>query len=242
MLNVSWHIPRRAPRVLAATTSLALALASACDLSDTHVAETPIARIEIVDLDGRHWDITQAVVRYGFDPDGFRFGLGASKVAPFVLPRMAAAGDSGYPGPGDVSTVIGVGIAGPRAYRVDDLLDVEVVDDIVDGAPLALVVRPLLPGLSPSVHTRVVAGDTLTVSATGWVYEDQSVLFDFESGSLWFRLSGDAHLTCINGPHLTGQLPARAAAVGPWADWRLAHPQTLFMLRPPPSPPQRVSG
>jgi hypothetical protein len=225
--------------------ALGLALAGACDYSRTRIDEVPIARVEIVDLDGHHWDITQAVVRYGFDADRFLFGLGASKVAPFQLPRMAAPADSGYPDPSDVTAVVGIAGADPRAYRINDLLDVEVADDIVGGTPLAVVIRPLLPGAAPSVHTRVLDGDTLTISASGWVYDDQSVLFDFETGSLWYRLPGDAHLTCINGIHLTKRLSARFASVQPWADWRTAHPQSLFMLRPPPTPPQlgaRQSG
>jgi hypothetical protein len=212
-------------------------LASSCDYSKTRLEEVPVERVVITDRDGVHWDITQAVVRYGFDAAQFRFGIGASQIRPFQSPAMAAPGDSGYPLPGDTFRVVGVEGAEARAYRVDDLLDVEIADDANGGAPYAVIVRPLLAGSSPSVHARTLDGDTLTLSASGWVYQNQSVLYDFESGSLWYRLGGQSDLTCINGAHLTRALSPRAFTVVRWTDWKGAHAQTRFMLRPPPGPP-----
>lgn len=217
-------------------------LAPACEFSDTSVDETALERVVIVDLDGRSWDVTQAVVRYGFDPDGFLFGLGASKFVPFEFPAMAAPADSGYPDPGDDFIVIGVAGADARAYRVDDLVDVEVADDAIGATPIAVVVRPLFPGSSPSVYSRILGADTLTVSASGWVYESQSVLYDLETGSLWYRLNGETRLTCIAGTHFTRTLPPRSFVLEPWADWRVREPASLFMLRRPPSPPIAGGG
>lgn len=214
-----------------------MTLAAACEFSGTIVDETPIARVVITDQEGRDWDVTQAVVRYGFDPDRFLFGLGASKFTPFERPDMAAPGDSGYPEPGDGFDVVGLAGAEARAYRIDDLLDVEVVDDALDGAPVAVAIRPLLADRSPSVHSRVLGADTLTLSASGWVYAAQSVLYDLETRSLWYRLEGDDRLTCIAGVHFTKHLPPRGFAVAPWSVWRALHPDSRFMLRPPPGPP-----
>ena len=185
----------------------------------------------ILDQSGKQWDITQAVYRYGFDRDGFKFGLGPFTVTPIVAPPLVGSGDDGYPGDTDGFDVIGVVRAGDaRAYRLDDLLDIEVVDDIVGGEPVAIVHRPLVG--APSVCTRMIDGDTLTISASGWVYHDESVLFDYESGSMWYRLGDDGTLTCIAGTRFEAELPARASAVMPWSAWHASHPATVFMLRP----------
>jgi hypothetical protein len=209
--------------------SLAL-LCSACEFSDTQVDEQPVQRVFIVDQSGKQWDITQAIVRYGFARDGFKFGLGPFTVTPLVLPPSIAEGDSGYPAPGDGFAVIGVAHAGDaRAYRLNDLLDVEVADDVIGGLPVGVVHRPLVG--EPSACTRRLDADTLTLSASGWVYEDESVLFDYETESMWYRLGDDGTLTCIAGAHFQAVLPAVPATLTPWSAWRSAHPATRLMLR-----------
>jgi Protein of unknown function (DUF3179) len=214
---------------------IAIAMAPACDISDTSVHETPVQRVILKDQEGKWWDITQAVVRYGFDPNRFRYGLGPFTVTPIVLPEMAAPGDSGYPDPGAAFTVVGIGgTADPRAYRVEDMLDIEIVDDIVNGAPVAVIIRPFFPPpYAPSVYGRVLDGDTLTLSASGWVYDNESMLYDYESESMWYRLPGETALTCIAGPHFTATLPTRSATIGTWVSWASSHPASGFMLRPP---------
>ncbi len=222
--------------LVSVAAGVVLAALAGCEFSGTSVVETRVERVVITDQDGRGWDVTQAVVRYGFEPRRFLFGLGASRITPFVLPMMAAPADSGYPAPDDTLAVIGVDGSPPRAYRIADLLDVEVADDTLAGTPFAVVVRPLFTDNDPAVYARVLDGDTLTLSASGWVYDAQSVLFDIESGSMWYRLAGESHLTCIAGLHFTGRLPPRPFTVQPWQQWHGAHPGSLFMLRPPQAP------
>ncbi len=45
----------------------------------------------------------------------------------------------------------------------------------------------------------VAAGRILTLAASGWLYESTFVLYDFETKSLWYPLSGTDGLTCIGG-------------------------------------------
>jgi hypothetical protein len=217
-------------RFFALLAGLSCAVAG-CEFSDTRVEETPAERVLIRDEDGRLWDVTQAVVRYGFERSGFLFGLGAYTVTPLVTPAAAAPGDSGYPGDAESFDVLGVSLAGQsRAYRLDHILDVEVVDDTLAGTPVVVVHRPLIA--SPSAHTRVLAGETLTLSASGWLYEGQSVLFDYETESLWYRLDGETHLTCIAGKHFGSTLPAVPSARRRWSAWRASYPATSYMLNP----------
>ena len=207
-----------------------VSLGAACEFSDTSVDEQPIDRVVIIDQSGKHWDITQAVVRYGFQPDGFKYGLGPFVVTPIIMPPSIAVGDSGYPADTDSFAMIGIARAGEaRAYDLSDLLDVELIDDIVGGEPVAVVHRPLVN--EPTVNTRRLDADTLTLSASGWVYEQESVLFDYETESMWYRLGDDGALTCINGSHLNAVLPEVAHRVTRWNAWRAQHPATRFMRR-----------
>ena len=218
-------------RVFSVFCCAVVSLLAACEFSDTSVDEKPIDRVYIVDQSGKRWDITQAVVRYGFERSGFKFGLGPFTLTPLMSPPAAAPGDSAYPADTDAFSVIGVSRHGAhRAYKLDDLLDVEVVDDTLGGVPLAVVHRPL--SNMPSVCSRVLDLDTLTLSASGWVYGSESVLFDYETESMWYRLGGGDALTCIAGAHFEAVLPAVVSAVSPWSTWRAAHPATTFMLRP----------
>ncbi|HET6349873.1 MAG TPA: DUF3179 domain-containing (seleno)protein [Candidatus Krumholzibacteria bacterium] len=207
----------------------ALLLLSACGFSDSSVEETPVERIYIVDQSGKHWDVTQAVVRYGFTASGFKFGLGA--LTPLINPAFAAPGDSVYPNDTDTFPVIGLSRSGTaRAYRLADLVDIEVADDIFAGEPVVVVHRPLVD--APSACTRMLDGDTLTIAASGWVYDNESVLFDHESDSMWYRLGSDGALTCIAGAHFGSVLPAVSSSVTLWNTWHAGHPASTFMLRP----------
>lgn len=209
---------------------LAACAVPACEFSDTDIEETPLERVLIRDADGRLWDVTQAVARFGFDPGGFLYGLGAFAVTPIIAPATAAPGDSGYPAGTEDFGVIGVAAGGAsRAYRLDDLLDVEVVDDTLGAMPVVIVHRPLIG--APSAHGRTLDGAVLTLSASGWVYDGQSVLFDYETESLWYRLGGEAHLTCIAGPRFEATLPAVSFETRAWSAWRANRPATSFMLR-----------
>ena len=202
----------------------------ACEISDTEVRETRIDRVLIHDQDGKVWDVTQAVVRFGFDPSGFQFGLGAHTMTPLVFPPSAVPGGPDYPGDAESFLVIGVSVAGvARAYRLDHIPDVEVVDDTLAATPVAVVHRPLTG--EPSAHARLLGDTPLTLSASGWLYENQSVLFDYETESLWYRLEGESRLTCIAGTHFLKTLPAIAFAVQPWNVWRASHPVTTYMVR-----------
>jgi hypothetical protein len=45
----------------------------------------------------------------------------------------------------------------------------------------------------------------LTLAASGWLYNNTFVLYDFETKSLWYPLPGTDGLTCIGG-ELAGRI------------------------------------
>ena len=50
------------------------------------------------------------------------------------------------------------------------------------------------------MYSRELAGGRiLTLAASGWLYENTFVLYDFETKSLWYPLPGTDGLTCIGG-------------------------------------------
>jgi len=219
-----------------ARAALALAAAlAACTFEDVSVEERPIARVYITDQDGKRWDITQAVHRFGYDARRFYFGFGLSAIPPLVDPPLVAPGDSAF-APADSSfPVVGVVVgADARAYGVAELTNWAVVDDRVGGAAVALVHQPASGAFD--AWRRVVGTDTLTLGHSGWVYADQTVLYDRETESMWHRIAGTSALTCIAGAHAGKTLVPQAAEESLWPAWLSAHPQTKLLYIEPVQP------
>ena len=63
------------------------------DLDDS--SEDLDIRHGITDRTGKQWDITYAVQNYGFDPDGFQFGLGPDAIKPILDPQIVCEGEDG---------------------------------------------------------------------------------------------------------------------------------------------------
>lgn len=82
------------------------------------------------------------------------------------------------------------------------------------------------------MYSRELAGDTLTLGASGWTYESTFVLYDFKTESLWYHLDGTDGLTCISGPLADNRLPELQSVVMRWRDWKRAHPNSKFLDHP----------
>ena len=50
-----------------------------------------------------------------------------------------------------------------------------------------------------AVYSREIQGEVLTLSASGWTYNNTFVLYDYETESLWYHMPGESGLTCISG-------------------------------------------
>ncbi len=76
--------------------------------------------IFITDRTGKRWDITHAVKEYGFEPDGFQFGLGPNAIRPIIGASMICPGEDGYPADNAVTRIMGTSLNGEtRAYPLD---------------------------------------------------------------------------------------------------------------------------
>jgi hypothetical protein len=86
------------------------------------------------------------------------------------------------------------------------------------------------------VSSREVDGEAITLSASGWTYNNRFVLYDYETESLWYCLEGDCRFTCVSGVHADKQLIALPSEITTWDDWHSRNPGTgilQFPLLPP---------
>ncbi len=94
--------------------------------------------IILVDSGGYAWDITNAVLKHGIHLQWWDFGLGRFTIRPAIEPYMMGPNDAGWLAPDNIADVVAVNIGGDqRAYKIGDLAGREVVDDVVNGVPLA---------------------------------------------------------------------------------------------------------
>lgn len=82
------------------------------------------------------------------------------------------------------------------------------------------------------MYSRVIDDQTLTLASSGWTYRNTFVLYDHQTESLWYHLSGTDALTCIAGPFADRVLPELTSSFIRWNAWKSAHPATGFMKYP----------
>ncbi len=117
--------------------------------------------------------------------------------------------------------------AGPRAYPLDLLTKIEVVNDRDGSTPFAVVYdrgRDRAPA-----YRRTLAGREITFGTTGYTSDLKPLLYDRGTKSLW--LPADDALVCVNGELKGTRLPLyRMPGRTTWADWSAAHPETLILI------------
>jgi len=105
-----------------------------------------------------------------------------------------------------------------KAYPIRILNYHEIVNDEVDGRPVAVTWCPLCG--SAVVYDRTVDGDTLTFGVSGKLADDDLVMYDRETDSEWKQSLGE----CIDGPLAGSQLDVLPASVSTFGQFREQHP------------------
>jgi len=131
---------------------------------------------------------------------------------------------TGYDGDPD-DTVVVIEADPPRAYPLRYLDFHEVVNDTVDGRPVAVTWCPLCG--SSVVYDRRVGDRTLTFGVSGKLADDDLVLYDRETESEWKQSLGEA----IDGPLDGTRLDALPATTTTWAAFADAYDGVV--LQPP---------
>ena len=79
------------------------------------------------------------------------------------------------------------------------------------------------------MYSREIDNKILTLSASGWTYKRTFVLYDYETESLWYHLSGTDGLTCISGTYADRVLEEFISTRVRWAEWHVGHPQSKIL-------------
>lgn len=95
--------------------------------------------IIIIDRNFEEFDITAAVLEYRMAEQYWEFGLGRYTIRPIIDPLMIGPSAPDYPLDSNTTEILGVAYGDDvRAYKIGDLPDREVVDDVVNGTPIAV--------------------------------------------------------------------------------------------------------
>jgi hypothetical protein len=108
--------------------------------------------------------------------------------------------------------------AKPRAYPIRYLTWHEIVNDTVNGRPIAVTFCPLCN--SALVFDRRVAGKVLRFGVSGKLRHSDMVMYDRETQSWWQQAEGRAIVGALTGTELK-HLPSWLES---WADFTARHP------------------
>jgi hypothetical protein len=99
-----------------------------------------VRRILLTDRNGKDWDITHAVHRYGLLEENWVGGGGIDAIRPINDPLMLSPGEEGYPNDTSTELVVGFSMNGDtRAYPLRAMSGREVVNDEVGGVLISVI-------------------------------------------------------------------------------------------------------
>ena len=113
-----------------------------------------------------------------------------------------------------------------RAYPIRILNYHEIVNDTVEGRPVAVTWCPLCA--SAVVYDRRIDGEALTFGVSGKLADDDLVMYDRETGSEWKQSLGE----CIAGQFAGEALTVIPAPIVPYETFADENPDGLVLQRP----------
>jgi hypothetical protein len=138
----------------------------------------------------------------------------------FAEPDLFNAGPDAYDEWSGEELVVGITIGSEsRAYPVRLLSLHEVINDVVGGWPLAITWCPLC--YSAIVYERALDIE-LTFAASGYLYQNNLVMLDHQTETLWSQALGVALRGAQRGDRLR-MLPSNLTTL---ADWMVDYPDT----------------
>lgn len=133
----------------------------------------------------------------------------------------AAVGSDEWP---DEELVVAIELNGDaRAYPIRLLSLHEIVNDTIGGQPVAITWCPLC--FSAIAFDPVVDGRSLTFGVSGYLYNDNLVMYDHQTNTLWSQLAGQALRGALRGT----QLRALPVIMTSWGEWKALHPDTRVL-------------
>lgn len=179
----------------------------------------------------RKWetDIIRDTFGFGADTpsdvpwDELLQGCGQRDCIPSIdNPRFVAAAEADFLADEDI--VMAIELDGDaRAYPVAILNYHEIVNDVIAGRPVAVTYCPLCG--SGLVFERAFGGRTVEFGVSGLLRNNDLVLYDPATESLWQQITGRA----FAGPMRGQELRAIPVAMTRWGTWRASHPGTRVL-------------
>ena len=124
----------------------------------------------------------------------------------------------------DEELVIGLALNDDaRAYPIRLLSLHEIVNDTVGGRPVAVTWCPLC--FSALVFDRIVGGVELTFGVSGFLYNNNLVMYDHRSNTFWSQLLGEA----IRGGYKGERLAILPSQMTTWEEWKMLYPDTRVL-------------
>jgi hypothetical protein len=150
--------------------------------------------------------------------DILRGGPAKDGIPAILEPKFISPSEAEYLRPDD--EVIGFGSGEhARAYPLRILLSHEIVNDTVEGVPIAVTYCPLCG--TCMVFDRRVDGRELTFGVSGLLYHSDVLMYDHQSESLWSQLKMEGISARYKGQRLAW-LPSEQLT---WSGWQLRYPQ-----------------
>lgn len=78
-----------------------------------------------------------------------------------------------------------------------------------------------------AVYSREIDGKKLTLAPSGWTYESTFVLYDKETGTLWYPYRKG--LKGIQGRYFNRWLPKMKSVDTIWEKWQRKHPESEIL-------------
>jgi hypothetical protein len=147
---------------------------------------------------------------------------GRDSIPPLTDPDYVSAIEADFIHDNDL--VVGLSIGGQeRAYPLNIMNYHEIVNDVLEGTPIAVTWCPLTR--SAIVFNRQIGGETLEFGVSGFLYNSNLVMYDREFFGLWPQLWTGA----VSGRFSSQNLQVIPSQVTTWEDWLDNHPDTLVL-------------
>ena len=115
-----------------------------------------------------------------------------------------------------------------RFYPMQILNWHEVVNDSIGGQPILVYYSPLTG--AAAVYSRMVDGGEMIFSVTGKVYNDDSLLLDSSTRTMWLGLNGMAVTSSLENT-VGKRLEILPSSYVKWEDWKAEHPDGKALSR-----------
>ncbi len=150
-------------------------------------------------------------------------GPGRDGIPALTRPRAvdAASGDQ-FLGP--EALVVGVALGGQaRAYPHNVFWWHEIVNDVLGGRSIAVSYCPLTG--SAMAYDAMIGGQALDFGVSGLLFDNNLVLFDRATQSLWSQMRAQA----VCGRFAGTAAPLLPVIQSTWAGWKALHPETTVV-------------